>query len=268
MKCGVYRIKCLINGYFYVGSSCNMEKRIKTHLRSLQRQCHHNIFLQRVFNKYGRESFTVRFKETDGIEAARKLEQKYLDLYSGLKRCMNIGISASGGDNLTLNPNRKNIIKRMIKSVRRRVDSMTPEERKSVYGRSGKQNPMYGKTHTKEAREIISKRNKNNTYAVGAVRSEETKQLLRDSIKRKQEAGTYVNAFQGKKHSIATKRKLSAMSKARVESGILPSNTLRIRVGKKIYRSANVAAKHLGCKTATVLNRARNPKFPDYHILD
>ncbi len=110
MKCGVYRIKCLINGYFYVGSSCNMEKRIKTHLRSLQRQCHHNIFLQRVFNKYGRESFTVRFKETDGIEAARELEQKYLDLYSGLKRCMNIGISASGGDNLTLNPNRKNII--------------------------------------------------------------------------------------------------------------------------------------------------------------
>ncbi len=268
MKCGVYRIKCLANGYFYVGSSCDMEKRLRTHLRSLQRGCHHNVFLQRVFNKYGRESFNVRLKETSSIEDARELEQKYLDLYSDLKRCMNIGRAASGGDNLTKHPNRKKIIKRRTESVRRRIDSMTPEEKISAYSKPGKQNGMYGRTHTEETRKFLSDINKGNSYALGATRSEETKQLLRDSIKQRQKDGTYVNSFKGKTHSSAQKKKWSKFFKARAEAGFLPPNTLKIRVGKKVYRSAAQAAKHIGCQTATILNRARNPNFPDYHILD
>lgn len=50
-KAGVYLIMC--NEYMYVGSSCNLYRRLKRHLRDLKVGEHHNVFLQRVVNEYG-----------------------------------------------------------------------------------------------------------------------------------------------------------------------------------------------------------------------
>lgn len=50
-------------------------------------------------------------------------------------------------------------------------------ERNPNYGKdlSGKNNPMYGKKHTKETKNKISTKNKGNKYFLGKKHSEETK---------------------------------------------------------------------------------------------
>ncbi len=55
--CGVYMILNTTNNKFYIGSSCNMLNRRKEHFWTLSRGIHCNSYLQRSYNKYGKENF-------------------------------------------------------------------------------------------------------------------------------------------------------------------------------------------------------------------
>ncbi len=55
---GVYLIFSLLNHKCYVGSSINIEKRLKTHFNMLKRNKHYNIKLQNYVNKYGIENMS------------------------------------------------------------------------------------------------------------------------------------------------------------------------------------------------------------------
>ena len=59
MTCGIYTIKNIINGKFYLGSSKNIEKRWNRHLYELRNNRHHSWYLQRAFIKYGENSFKL-----------------------------------------------------------------------------------------------------------------------------------------------------------------------------------------------------------------
>jgi group I intron endonuclease len=56
---GVYTIRNRVTGATYVGSSSNIEKRVKTHLQALRLGKHKNVLLQTDWTAYGAESFTV-----------------------------------------------------------------------------------------------------------------------------------------------------------------------------------------------------------------
>lgn len=58
-KSGVYIIKNIINGKFYIGSSKNIGYRFTAHLNLLNKQIHSNIHLQRSFNKHSIENFVI-----------------------------------------------------------------------------------------------------------------------------------------------------------------------------------------------------------------
>ena len=60
----VYKIQCEKDGRFYIGASINSHKRKLEHFNDLRKNKHHNIFLQRAFNKYGEESFSYTVLET------------------------------------------------------------------------------------------------------------------------------------------------------------------------------------------------------------
>ena len=57
LKSGIYKITCLQNGRVYVGQAINIKDRWTSHMQCLNRNKHHNIHLQRAWNKYGEECF-------------------------------------------------------------------------------------------------------------------------------------------------------------------------------------------------------------------
>lgn len=223
MKTGVYRFTCGDNGCFYIGSAVNIAKRKRDHLRALRAGTHINVRLQRVFNKYGENSFEFHVIYTDSEDEARSLEQRLLNKHHGKSKCMNISNGAKGGNTLLGHPNSAAIRKRIAKKV--------------------------------------SQANTGNQYNAGRPKSEAHRQKISDFAKTR--TGER-NAFFGKQHSDKTKRRLARVAKQRAESGILPSNTLRVKIGKTVYRSASEAAKYVGCRPATILNRIRSDKFPEY----
>jgi group I intron endonuclease len=54
---GIYTIYCSLNNKYYVGYSKNLKKRIGQHKLRLKKNIHQNIFLQRAYNKYGKDAF-------------------------------------------------------------------------------------------------------------------------------------------------------------------------------------------------------------------
>ena len=93
MPAGIYKITNVITHQFYFGSSVNVATRMRSHKSRLSKGVHDNIFLQRSYDKYGKNAFTFEAIET--VEPIKSLilerEQYYLDLYFDHgKQCFNL----------------------------------------------------------------------------------------------------------------------------------------------------------------------------------
>lgn len=256
MTIGVYIITCETNGRYYIGSSTDVDKRIARHLWSLRKGTHHNVYMQRVFDKYGEDSFQFQILKEKTLDDCRALEDALLDYHVDQSLCMNIGRTACGGDNLTNNPNRQRILKRIKRATVRWMSSMTPEERKEKFGKTGEANGMYGRTHSKQARKKISEAAKGNVNALGAVRGAEQRALLSELAKLR--TGEK-NPFYGKTHSSETRDRISAANIGRV-----PPNVKAVRIGKKKFSSMKEASEVLGIPVPTIHYRVNSPKFTEY----
>lgn len=80
IKSGIYLIVNKVNGKWYVGSSINIDNRIKGHINNLKSNRHGNYYLQQSFNKYGINSFEfVKLYYVEPIlEKCHKIENEYL----------------------------------------------------------------------------------------------------------------------------------------------------------------------------------------------
>lgn len=251
---GIYLIVCTRNKKSYVGRSEDIDKRIRNHFYTLRKGIHQNVKLQHDYDKFGPEAFEVKRKKLRTLRECMEAEQYHLD--SG-KHKYNIGRSSTTGDNLTDHPDREEIIARRSQSFKATLAGMSPEERSEKYGKFGSKNGMYGYEHSEEAKASIGKANKGNSYAKGAKRTDDQKAKL--SAIASARTGEK-NPFYGKSHSEETKAKLSAMHTGR----ILPTISIKVRVGKKVYHSCSAAAKEIGCSVATIGNRVKSEKFPEY----
>ena len=136
MKSGIYKITNDITGKFYIGSTKDTDKRWYDHKRELTLNTHTNPKLQYSWNKHGGEKFTFTILEEVDPDQQKlfEREQYYLDTLKSYER--NIGYNicpiASGGDNITHNPNRDAFIEKM------KIITL------------GEKNGMYGKTHTED----------------------------------------------------------------------------------------------------------------------
>ena len=160
MKAWIYQIYNTITSQRYIGSSTDLEGRKNRHFSDLHHNKHHNIYLQRSYNKHGPAAFTfdilceVDITESDEI---RLIEQQYLDCGDNL---YNIGKHATGGDNISDHPNRDGIQQRKGDTIRTKRGLMSTDERKEKFGRRGERNGMYGRTHTDEVKKKLSQAGK------------------------------------------------------------------------------------------------------------
>lgn len=58
-KPGIYIISCTKTDKVYIGESLDISARITQHFAKLRKGSHHNIIFQRIFNKYGEDTFEV-----------------------------------------------------------------------------------------------------------------------------------------------------------------------------------------------------------------
>lgn len=104
-RTGIYKIENQQDKKCYIGSAVDVYGRKRTHFSSLSKNKHHSIYLQRAYNKYGKENFVFEIIEFCEKEKLIEREQYYLDMlnpeYNICKIAGNcLGIKGSKESNL------------------------------------------------------------------------------------------------------------------------------------------------------------------------
>lgn len=89
---GIYKITNTITNDFYIGSSIDVNKRFLQHLNKLLNKTHRNCYLQRSYNKYGKETFIFELLYKCPKEYLIILENKCIEVFNpkyNLKRSEN-----------------------------------------------------------------------------------------------------------------------------------------------------------------------------------
>ncbi|QDX94739.1 hypothetical protein EEL30_22110 [Brevibacillus laterosporus] len=143
--CGIYIIKNILNHHVYIGQSVNIHQRFREHKSRLRNNKHGNGRLQNAWNKYGEEKFIFKVLETVEIDNLDYKEIQWIKYYKSSHRDYGYNIEYGG-----------NCMKQVPDETKRKIS-------KNHADSSGKNNPFFGRKHTKESIEKIRSRN----YAVG-----------------------------------------------------------------------------------------------------
>lgn len=241
---GIYRIINTKTGFCYIGSTTDIRKRFATHKNQLCKNIHHNSLLQNEYNEFGKCVFD--YEVVIIVKNKKYLKMLEHTLINRTSKTYNIG--KFNNDNLSENPNKKEIIKKISKGVQKTLKHMTEDERKEKWSKSGHKNPNWkgGKILCPICKKVfVSRHNK-----LGCV----------DCYRKNREGKN--NPFYGKTHSKETRKKISKKM-----IGKLPSNSVKVKIGDIIYESNTQAAKAVGCSVASIANRCRNDKFPEYSFI-
>lgn len=258
--CYVYILTFLPDQFFYVGSTQDLDIRIKTHVENLKRNSHPNTNMQKYWNDHnGNINFNVSSFTVNSREDAYSLEQKYLDYFfnSNLShKLLNIGRGAFGGDNLSSNPNRESIINNITSTLLKNSSLLTKEEKVLKYGQKGPKNGMYGKTHTEEVRKRLSINSIGHSWNKGIKLSKEHVEKIRQRAKL---SIGVKNPFYGKHHSEETKRILSLK-----HMGQPCPTKKKISVNGIIFNSMDEASKFFNVSSSLVSHRVRSKLYPEW----
>lgn len=77
---GIYAIVHVASGRRYIGSSTDVSQRLRIHRWNLDKGTHENGYLQRAWDKYGAQSFTIALvEEVFDVTDLLDVEQRHLD---------------------------------------------------------------------------------------------------------------------------------------------------------------------------------------------
>lgn len=82
MISGIYLITCKANGRVYIGSTQDWKHRLGVHRSQLRRNSHHNVHLQRAWDKYGDDLFTFEFVKEVAVSDLLATEQEWFTKFT------------------------------------------------------------------------------------------------------------------------------------------------------------------------------------------
>nr|WP_285845777.1 GIY-YIG nuclease family protein [Metabacillus idriensis] len=94
-------IKNLKNNKIYIGQSIDLDRRIKSHIRDLNKGHHRNQYLQRAWNKYGEKNFSFTILDYCEISELDNKEKNYIVKFNSLVD--HNGYNLDSGGNLNKN---------------------------------------------------------------------------------------------------------------------------------------------------------------------
>ena len=148
----IYKITCEKDRRFYIGASTSPHNRRLEHFNHLRKNKHHNIFLQRAFNKYGEESFTYEVMESfEDEELMWRREEELIEALSNTYNMMPGGIR---GPRLFGKDNPK--YGKPISEQQRKLQSEAM---------SGEKHPFYGKKRPEHS-ELLRRNNPMHTHSI------------------------------------------------------------------------------------------------------
>lgn len=253
----IYKLVNNIDSRFYVGQSKNIEKRFVYHLEQLRNNRHHNIHLQRFYDLHKdniKFSYEIVFESDDKNIIDEYEVSMITETYD---YNFNLSKKASGGDLISYHPNKDEITSKISNAVKTRNSLLTEEEKLERWSRPGKRN--YNYKHGKTLIPIFC----NSCNKKLKTKYIEDKIYLCTSCFAKTRTGDK-NPFHGKSHSEEFKKRLSEMKKG------IPNthDSKRVEIDGIIYNSYTDASKKLNCAVATISNRIRSDKFPNYKNID
>ena len=169
---GIYRIRNIVTGDFYIGSSYKIDLRYKQHIRLLKLNKHHSPIFQYAFNKYGIDSFLLEIICHCEINLLEMLEQFYINScrpYYNSARFVDSPMRGRKHSSYTKNkmkgkpcwnkgvPRTKEERDLMSKRRKQAADRRTPEQI-AAFKKWHKENPsrpFLGKHHTEENKRLI-----------------------------------------------------------------------------------------------------------------
>ena len=163
---GIYCIENLSNSKKYIGQSVNISDRWKKHISELNKGSHHNDYLQKAWNKYGKNEFKFYVLEYCPTDKLDEKEIYYIDYYDTLDRDKGYNLKSGGQDHNTYSAEskhrmseslKKSYLNSNLKEIRRSDAINQWKDPKIKEKITGKNNGMYGKHHTEEAKEKIRK---------------------------------------------------------------------------------------------------------------
>lgn len=166
-------------GYLYCAINIiNQKKYIGKHKLPKRKKCYENNIkidfsyigsgkcLKRAISKYGICNFIyVIFDYASSLRELNEKEIMYIEMYNANKRkdFYNIAKGGEGGDTISNNPNKKDIIQRSVTTLRNNPEKNYEKNKKvsiKLKGRPSHKKGKLGKPHTKEFKMYLSQLNK------------------------------------------------------------------------------------------------------------
>ncbi len=192
---GIYKIQNALNGKLYVGSAVNFAKRFGQHLRLLRSGAHHSVKLQRAWNKYGSEAFSISEVEfVDDLEKLIEREQYWIERFDAVKFGYNMTPTAGSLRGMRMSSETKEM---MSKAATGHIKS--PEHRKSLslvntgkkMSDEARQKMREAKLGKKRAPHSLATRAKMSAARMGCKPSKETvSKMAASKLGKKQSAET------------------------------------------------------------------------------
>ena len=177
LNCGVYQIRNIATGLCLAGQSMRLKQRPGEHWRKLKNNKHRNRYLQRSYNKRGREFFVFEILlYCEDFELTR-YEQFFVDKYVKLNIAYNICKECVDSNK---GVKRSEETKEKISFAAHNISDETRE--RLCEANRGKNNPNYGKHHSLETLEKMSEKQKGKNNPMWGVCGKDNHKTTKEDV--------------------------------------------------------------------------------------